>query len=224
MDRDPDRARLVGDRAGHRLADPPGRVGGELEALAVVELLDRADQAEVALLDQVEQVQAAAHVALGDGHDQAQVGLDQRVLGVLVAALDQLREPHLVARAEQRDRADLLQVGADGVGRGDSASDPARPIRVVEAERARRGSRAPAGAWSSSPIRRGDRLGHFDGARTARAGGRTPRPRPAARISRSSRRRSSSRKPISSAVSLAGSVEARITISLTTCATAGLRR
>ena len=43
--RDPDRARLVGDRTGHRLADPPGRVGRELEALAVVELLDRPDQA-----------------------------------------------------------------------------------------------------------------------------------------------------------------------------------
>ena len=43
--RDPDRARLVGDRARHRLADPPGRVGRELVALAVVELLDCADQA-----------------------------------------------------------------------------------------------------------------------------------------------------------------------------------
>ena len=47
--RDPDRARLVGDRARDRLADPPRRVGRELVALAVVELLDRADQAERAL-------------------------------------------------------------------------------------------------------------------------------------------------------------------------------
>jgi hypothetical protein len=39
VDRDADRARLVGERAGDRLADPPGRVRGELEALAVVELL-----------------------------------------------------------------------------------------------------------------------------------------------------------------------------------------
>src|SRR5687768_14271755 len=54
MYRDPNRARLVGQRAGDRLADPPGRVGGELEALAVVELLGGPDQAERSLLDQVE--------------------------------------------------------------------------------------------------------------------------------------------------------------------------
>ena len=39
-----DRPSLVGDRPGHCLADPPGRVRGELEALPVVEFLDRADQ------------------------------------------------------------------------------------------------------------------------------------------------------------------------------------
>src|SRR4051794_26154106 len=37
--RDADRASLVGERARDRLADPPCRVGRELEALAVVELL-----------------------------------------------------------------------------------------------------------------------------------------------------------------------------------------
>src|SRR6266542_6345001 len=51
----PDRARLVGHRAADRLADPPGGVCRELEALGVVELLDSTDQAEVALLDQVEE-------------------------------------------------------------------------------------------------------------------------------------------------------------------------
>ena len=44
VDGDADRPRLVGDRPRHRLADPPGRVGGELVAAPVVELLDRADQ------------------------------------------------------------------------------------------------------------------------------------------------------------------------------------
>src|SRR3712207_8341736 len=33
VDRDPDRARLVRERAGDRLPDPPRRVGRELEAL-----------------------------------------------------------------------------------------------------------------------------------------------------------------------------------------------
>ena len=53
VDRDADRARLVGDRTRDGLADPPGGVGGELEALAVVELLRSPDEAEDALLDQV---------------------------------------------------------------------------------------------------------------------------------------------------------------------------
>src|SRR5439155_2189873 len=57
VDRNPDRARLVGERTGDRLADPPGRVGGELEALAVVELLGRAHEPERSLLDQVEERQ-----------------------------------------------------------------------------------------------------------------------------------------------------------------------
>src|SRR3954453_16943978 len=64
VDRDADRARLVGQRAGDRLADPPGRVRGELEALAVVELLRRAHQAERALLDQVEERQTLVAVVL----------------------------------------------------------------------------------------------------------------------------------------------------------------
>ena len=85
VDRDADRARLVGDRAGDRLADPPRGVGGELEALGVVELVDRPHQPEVALLDQVEQLHAAAGVTLGDRHDQAQVGLGELALGALAA-------------------------------------------------------------------------------------------------------------------------------------------
>ena len=68
-----DRARLVGQRAGDRLADPPGGVGGELEALAVVELLRGADEPERALLDQVEEWEALVAVVLGDRDDQAQV-------------------------------------------------------------------------------------------------------------------------------------------------------
>src|SRR4051812_10970239 len=51
---DADGARLVGDGAGDRLADPPRGVGTELVALAVLELLHGADQSDVAFLDQVE--------------------------------------------------------------------------------------------------------------------------------------------------------------------------
>src|SRR5258708_15723190 len=93
VDRDADRPRLVRDRAGDRLADPPRRVGRELVALAIVELLDGADEADVPLLDEVQEAHAAADVLLRDRHDEAKVRLGQIVPRV-VALLDELvREP-----------------------------------------------------------------------------------------------------------------------------------
>ena len=101
--RDADRARLVGDRSGDRLADPPRRIRRELEALGVVELVDRSHQAEVALLDQVEQLHPATRVPLGDADHEPEVGLGELALGPLAPA----HGPHqhaLLARRELRAR------------------------------------------------------------------------------------------------------------------------
>src|SRR4051794_11174282 len=114
---DPDGARLVGDRPCDGLPDPPRRVGGELVALAVVELLDSADQTERAFLDQIEKGEPAAEVALGDRDDEAEVGLDHLPLRAHVAALDPLRERHLLVGGEERHLADLAQIEAEGVER-----------------------------------------------------------------------------------------------------------
>src|SRR5258707_1221608 len=59
VNRDANRAALVGDRARDRLAHPPRSVGRELVAALVVELVDCAHETDVALLDQVEQLEAA---------------------------------------------------------------------------------------------------------------------------------------------------------------------
>ena len=92
--RDADGAGLVGDGAGDGLADPPRGVGRELVAALVLELVHRLHQADVALLDQVQELQAAVRVLLGDRDHQAQVGLDQLLLGLLglVLALDDRAE------------------------------------------------------------------------------------------------------------------------------------
>src|SRR4029450_4495893 len=75
--RDPDGAGLVRDGPGDGLADPPGGVGRELVAAAVLELVDGLHQTDVAFLDQVEELQAPVGVLLGDRDDEPQAGLEQ---------------------------------------------------------------------------------------------------------------------------------------------------
>src|SRR5947208_7137170 len=106
VDRDTNGSRLVRDRAGDRLADPPGRVGRELVAAAVLELVDRLHQADVPFLNQIEELEAAGRAFLRDRHDQAEVGFDQLLLRLLrlVLALDNRGERllQLVGRLLER--------------------------------------------------------------------------------------------------------------------------
>src|SRR5579871_2780585 len=95
--RDADGARLIGDRAGDRLANPPGGVGRELVAAAVLEFVDRLHQADIAFLNEVEELQAAVGVFLGDGDDEAQVGFDHFLLGLARLALALLHHLHDLA-------------------------------------------------------------------------------------------------------------------------------
>ena len=132
VDGQPDRAALVGERAGDRLADPPRRVRRELEAELVVELLDRPDQAHVPLLDQVEERHAGLRVVARDRHHEAQVALDQAPLRGLVAEVLAAGELALLGRRQQPAVADLADVELERVG----ASGGAR-------SRSGRRSRAP---------------------------------------------------------------------------------
>ena len=81
MHRNPDGTGLVRDGAGNGLANPPGGVGGELVATAVFELIHGLHQADVAFLNQVQELQATVGIFLGDGNHQSQVGLDHFFLG-----------------------------------------------------------------------------------------------------------------------------------------------
>ena len=135
---DPDQAGLLVERPADGLADPERGIGRELEATPPVELVDGVLEAEVALLDEVEQVHALGQrVTAGDGHDETEVGADEAVLGVsgggdgvlqrhaalavgqllggLAAGLDDARQLTLVFGSEQGDLADVVQVQANGV-------------------------------------------------------------------------------------------------------------
>ena len=93
MNGNADGARLVCNSAGDGLADPPGGIRGELEALRVVELLDRADQTEVAFLDKVQKQHATTHITLCDGDHQAQVRFDELLLCIQTYLLDTGKAP-----------------------------------------------------------------------------------------------------------------------------------
>ena len=100
---------MVRHGALHRLADPPGRVRRELEAAPPVELLDRAVQPERSLLDQIEERDTEAAVALGDRDDEAEVRLDHDALRDRVAALDALRQRDLLGGGQQLVAADVRE-------------------------------------------------------------------------------------------------------------------
>jgi hypothetical protein len=127
VDRKSDRSSLVGERPRDCLANPPRRVGRELEAEAPVELLHGANQAEVPLLDQVEQRDARLRVVTRDRHHEPEVRLDQLRLRGLVARVLALGELPLLSRRQQPAVADRPDVELErvverravrGLGRG----------------------------------------------------------------------------------------------------------
>src|SRR6266568_222859 len=76
-------ARLIGNGSRDCLANPPRSIGGKLVTSAIVELVHRLHQTDVALLDQIEELQSAVAILFGDGNHEPQVGFNELVLGLL---------------------------------------------------------------------------------------------------------------------------------------------
>src|SRR3989338_2933722 len=114
---DADGAALVGQGACNGLAYPPRGVGGKLEPLGKVKFVYGLKEAEVPLLNEVEQgeVRTAAHVLFGDRNDEAQVGARKQVACLAVALGDALGQVALLLAGEQRVLAYLAQVHLDRV-------------------------------------------------------------------------------------------------------------
>ena len=115
MDRQPYDAGLVHDGPLYGLADPPGGIGGETEAALRVELLDRADETEVALFDEIQQHQATVVVAPGNLDHQAQVGFDHALARGFVTAQGTTGVVDFLFGGEQGGEADLPQIELGGV-------------------------------------------------------------------------------------------------------------
>src|SRR5580658_4511203 len=115
VDRDTNRAGLIGDGARDGLANPPCGVRGKFVAAAPLELVDGFHQADVAFLNQVEELQAAVGVFFRDGNDQAKVGFDQLFFGLLgfgFAAVDERERALEFREADFAGFFDVFQFGA----------------------------------------------------------------------------------------------------------------
>ena len=116
----PDRPRLVGDRAGDGLTDPPGGVGTELESLLVIVLFHRLQQAQVSLLDQIQELHAPAHIALGNADHQTEICFREALSRLLIALVHAAGILNLLLGGKQRHLADLLQIHSDRVRDADA--------------------------------------------------------------------------------------------------------
>src|ERR1017187_1590386 len=116
VQRDTNRTRLIGDGSGNGLPNPPRGISRELITAAVFELVDRLHQADVAFLNQVEELQSTIGVLLCNRDHQPQVRFDELALGVLRVhvALDDLALRALELLEQQaRFHFKLFQLSAD---------------------------------------------------------------------------------------------------------------
>ncbi len=110
MDRQANRAGLVHDGPLDGLPDPPGRIGRETETTFRVEFLHCTDQPQIALLDQIQQGQAAVDIAPGDFHHQSQVAFDHALAPRRIAFLRKAREVHFLFGGQEGGETDFVEV------------------------------------------------------------------------------------------------------------------
>ena len=115
MYRHTDGSRLIGEGTRDRLTDPPGRIGGKLEATLRLELLDTTHETHVALLDEIQEAHATSGEALRDGNNQTEVALDEALTRIQVAVLAAIREVELLLRCQQRVASDFLQIDTNRI-------------------------------------------------------------------------------------------------------------
>ncbi len=111
------RPHLLGERVRDRLPNPPDGVGDELHAAVGVEAAGGLDEADVPLVDQVEERDVGRVEALGIGDDEAEVrrGRARRRPPSSLSSgehrsLDHAAQLRLTLRREDRIARDLLQV------------------------------------------------------------------------------------------------------------------
>src|SRR5208337_3325642 len=117
-----DGARLIGNSAGDGLADPPGRIGRKLVAAAPLELVHGLHQADIAFLNEVQKLQPAIGVFLGDGNNESQVRFNQFLLGLFRFRFAALNDSERALQFGQPNLAGLLDILQLGTPRAQLAA------------------------------------------------------------------------------------------------------
>ena len=112
MNGNPDGSGLIRNGAGDGLTNPPGGIGGKLVTLAVIKLFHRLDQAQISLLNQIQEQHPTAHISLCNADHQTQIGLGKALFRLLVPKLHPLCQLNLFLGGKKRNLTDLLQVHA----------------------------------------------------------------------------------------------------------------
>src|SRR5579859_4968683 len=107
MHRNMNSACMFCHRSTDRLTNPPGGVGAETEAANRIEFLRGAYQSEIALLNKIKERDPMIIVALGNAHDEAQIGFNQPLLRVHIASDDPSGYVQLLLCCEQGIASDL---------------------------------------------------------------------------------------------------------------------
>src|SRR5919106_771916 len=98
---------------------------------AIERVIDRLHQADIALLDQVQELQAAVGIFLGDRDDEPQVRLDHLLLGdprLALALLHHVDDPAELAERHAGGLGDLGDLGADALDRRRLLGAEGRPF------------------------------------------------------------------------------------------------
>ncbi len=99
-------------RAGDRLSNPPSRISGKFVSATVLKFLNRFHESHVALLNQIEEGEAAIGVFFSDRNDETQIGLDHlrfRLVGFAEAHANVAYQSHELFGVNAMLVVDFLQ-------------------------------------------------------------------------------------------------------------------
>ena len=117
IERQPDYTSRGGNGVEYGLANPPHGEADELEATGFVELVQGRHHADVALVDEVGQVESHILETLGHAHHKPQVGLDDPLPCLLIALVHTPDRFHLFVDGHPRILGHLREIFVDRQGR-----------------------------------------------------------------------------------------------------------